>query len=362
MTLWQRVLAIAAGLSALTAVIAALPQISSAGLIVGAGALGALSLLRFAIPLSPWIDGALAILAGAAVLAVLDQPSAALWFELLAMWLFAWLFIDRLANMIATGAIRLPAVGLVVPLTFGLTLLMIWEALVRGLGVPHVLLPPPSAIWATLTSSVPTLWKDFQQTFLKGVLSGFALGTLAGLAVAILVDRSPFLKRGILPIGNFASALPIVGIAPIMVMWFGYDWQSKAAVILCVTFFPMLINTLAGLNSAGRLEGDMMRTYASSYWQSLFKLRLPAAMPFIFNALKINSTLALIAAIVAEFFGTPIVGMGFRISTGVGRLDVDMVWAEVAVAAVAGSASYGLIALIERAVTFWHPSVRGGRA
>ena len=82
----------------------------------------------------------------------------------------------------------------------------------------------------------------------------------------------------------------------------------------------------------------MMRTYASSYWQTLFKLRLPAAMPFIFNALKINSTLALIGAIVAEFFGTPIVGMGFRISTEVGRLDVDMVWAEIAVAAVAGSA------------------------
>ena len=119
---------------------------------------------------------------------------------------------------------------------------------------------------------------------------------------------------------------------------------------------------IAGLNAAGRMERDMMRTYAAGYWQTLFKLRLPAAAPFIFNALKINSTLALIGAIVAEFFGTPIVGMGFRIATEVGRLNADMVWAEVAVAAVAGSASYGLIVLIERAVTFWHPSVRGGRA
>ena len=105
-----------------------------------------------------------------------------------------------------------------------------------------------------------------------------------------------------------------------------------------------------------------MRTYAASYWQTLFSLRLPAAAPFIFNALKINSTLALIAAIVAEFFGTPIVGMGFRISTEVGKLNIDLVWAEIAVAAVAGSAFYGIVALIERAVTFWHPSVRGGRA
>jgi NitT/TauT family transport system permease protein len=101
-----------------------------------------------------------------------------------------------------------------------------------------------------------------------------------------------------------------------------------------------------------------MRSYGSSWGQTLVKLRLPAAMPFVFNALKINSTLALIGAIVAEFFGTPIVGMGFRISTEVGRLGLDMVWAEIAVAALAGSAFYGLLTLIERKVTFWHPSYR----
>ena len=99
-----------------------------------------------------------------------------------------------------------------------------------------------------------------------------------------------------------------------------------------------------------------MKTYAASYWQTLLQLRLPVAMPFIFNALKINSTLALIGAIVAEFFGTPIVGMGFRISTEVGRLQFDMVWAEIAVAAVAGSASLWVVALASSvATTFWHP-------
>ncbi|MEX0628587.1 MAG: ABC transporter permease subunit, partial [Cucumibacter sp.] len=129
-----------------------------------------------------------------------------------------------------------------------------------------------------------------------------------------------------------------------------------------MTFFPMLINTVAGLNAAGAMERNLMRTYAAPYLATLFKLRLPAAAPFIFNALKINSTLALIGAIVAKFFGTPIVGMGFRISTEVGKLNIDLVWAEIAMAAVAGSAFYGVVALIERAVTFWHPSVRGGRA
>jgi NitT/TauT family transport system permease protein len=146
-----------------------------------------------------------------------------------------------------------------------------------------------------------------------------------------------------------------------MVMWFGFDWPSKAAVVVVMTFFPMLVNTVAGLNAAGRMERDLMHTYASSYPQTLIKLRLPMAMPFIFNALKINSTLALIGAIVAEFFGTPIVGMGFRISTAVGSLNIDLVWAEIFVAALAGSLSYGAIALIERYVTFWHPSNRRAR-
>ena len=143
-----------------------------------------------------------------------------------------------------------------------------------------------------------------------------------------------------------------------MVMWFGFDWQSKAAVVVVMTFFPMLVNTVQGLSAASSMERDLMRTYATTWWQEMTALRLPAAAPFIFNALKINSTLALIAAIVAEFFGTPIVGMGFRISTEVGRLAIDMVWAEIAVAALAGSVFYGIMALIERAVTFWHPSFR----
>ena len=175
----------------------------------------------------------------------------------------------------------------------------------------------------------------------------------------MLCDRNDFLRRGLLPLGNLVAALPIVGVAPILVMWFGFDWPSKAAMVVVMTFFPMLINTLAGLNASGHMERDLMAVYASNWATTLLKLRLPAAMPFIFNALKINSTLALIGAIVAEFFGTPIVGMGFRMSTEVGRQgNLDMVWAEIAVAAVAGSLFYGCLSLLERRVTFWHPSYR----
>ena len=252
-------------------------------------------------------------------------------------------------------------INLAVPIIFGVTLLVLWELIVRGLEIPFVLLPPPSMIGARIAASIPTLWADFQQTFLKAVLAGYIMGCGSGFIVALLIDRSSFLQRGLLPLGNFVSALPIVGVAPIMVMWFGFDWHSKAAVVVIMTFFPMLVNTVQGLAAATHMERDLMNTYAASWWQTLTKLRLPAAAPFIFNALKINSTLALIGAIVAEFFGTPIVGMGFRISTEVGRMNVDMVWAEIAVAALAGSAFYGTVALAERAVTFWHPSIRASR-
>ena len=243
------------------------------------------------------------------------------------------------------------------PLLFGIVVLALWEAISRIAGVPAIILPAPSAIGLRIVTSVPTLAADFVQT-MRGMVSGYLIGNAAGLIVAILIDRSPFLQRGLLPLGNLVSALPIIGVAPIMVMWFGFDWQSKAAVVVIMTFFPMLVNAAVGLSGAGAMERDLMKTYGASYEQTLSKLRLPAALPFVFNALKINTTLAMIGAIVAEFFGTPIVGMGFRISTEVGHLSIDMVWATIAVSAVTGSAFYALIALIERRVTFWHASYR----
>jgi NitT/TauT family transport system permease protein len=288
----------------------------------------------------------------------LIAATAGFWALAVAAWLLAWLLVTRLSDFRPLKAAARMLLNIAVPLVFGAGLLFLWEVLVRGLAVPFVILPPPSAVWAKLATSVPTLAIDFRQTFLKSVLAGYAIGCVSGFAVAIVADRIAFLRRGLLPVGNLVSALPIIGVAPIMVMWFGFDWQSKAAVVVAMTFFPMLVNTLAGLSASEDMERDLMRTYAANYWQSLVKLRLPAALPFIFNALKINSTLAMIGAIVAEFFGTPVVGMGFRISTEVGRMNTDMVWAEIAVAALAGSAFYGVVALIERATTFWHPSFR----
>ena len=271
---------------------------------------------------------------------------------LLALWLGAWFANARLSQ------VRGPVPRWLVPAIFGLTFLALWELAVRLFGISPVILPAPSAIASRIAASLPILWADFVQTAIKGALTGYVLGCGAAVVVAILIDRSTFLQRGLLPVGNFVAALPIVGIAPIMVMWFGFDWQSKAAVVIVMVFFPVLVNMVAGLKATEAMQRDLMATYHASYWQTLWKLRFPAALPFLFNGLKIATTLALIGAIVAEFFGSPIVGMGFRINASIGQLSLDMIWAEIAVAALAGSAFYGLVGFIERRVTFWHPSQR----
>jgi NitT/TauT family transport system permease protein len=341
------------------------PYLGTKGLMLGLAIVAALiSMIRI-----PPLAEAVVLFVGAHLVAWLlisgiagfEGTALAPYFLLLtAAWLLGWRCVAVLSSLRPMRGLARTALRLIIPAIFGAWILIIWEAVTRGAGIPFILLPPPSAIGARIASSLPVLGADVRQTIFKAVLFGYVVGSGAGFITAILADRVPFLRRGLLPIGNMVSALPIIGVAPIMVMWFGFDWQSKAAVVIIMTFFPMLVNTVAGLAASGHMERDLMRTYASGYWPTLIKLRLPAAAPFIFNALKINSTLALIGAIVAEFFGTPVVGMGFRISTEVGRMNIDMVWAEIAVAALAGSVFYGVVALVERAVTFWHPSVRGG--
>jgi len=148
---------------------------------------------------------------------------------LVTCWLLAW----RVVTMLSGDGSKHSGGGfagrILVPTLFGVWLLILWEAITRGAGVPFVLLPPPSAIGARILTAVPTLAADFRQTVLKAMLFGFVVGSGAGFVVAVLADRFRFLSNGLLPIGNLVSALPMIGIAPIMVIWFGFDWQSRRA-------------------------------------------------------------------------------------------------------------------------------------
>ena len=289
---------------------------------------------------------------------VAGQTQLGFWVLIIAIGLCVWASMKLLTAIRVFDSKLQGLINLMIPALLGVWFISLWELATIGFAIPHVLLPAPSIVGETIVSSIPTLAADFNQTVIKAVIPGFLLGNFVGFSVAVVADKIPFLRRGLLPVGNLVSAIPIVGIAPIMVMWFGFDWHSKVAVVVIMTFFPMLVNTIAGLGESDAMEKDLLRSYGATYWQSFFKLRLPNALPFVFNALKINSTLALIGAIVAEFFGTPIVGMGFRISTEVGRMNIEMVWASIAVAALAGSTFYGALALLERRFTFWHASFR----
>lgn len=282
------------------------------------------------------------------------SAAAGLWLYVGGLTVLVWRTMALLTNLPSPDLVR----RILVAGVFGMALIWYWQIVTIGFGVPSILLPPPTMIWARILNDADLLWGDFRLTFFRAILTGFAIGSLSGFLFAVAVERYPFLARGLLPLGSAFSAIPIIAVAPIMIIWFGFGSTSKAAVITLMTFFPMLVNTLAGLRSVDRMELDLMHSYGATYRTRFLKLMLPSALPFVFNALKINSTLAMIGAIVAEFFGTPLAGMGFRISASIGRLQLDMVWATIAVAALSGSLFYGAITLLERRLTFWHPSLR----
>nr|WP_318382419.1 ABC transporter permease subunit [uncultured Enterobacter sp.] len=302
-----------------------------------------------AAPLSAWRAGLFVLTLAASTLWLGWQPLHGL--TLCALALLAIVSVQRLART------RVPSSA--VAALFGLWLLWFWQILITGFEVPQVILPAPLAIVVALGESASLLAGDVLQTLIKSALVGYVLGSGLGIVVALLIDRLPFLQRGLLPVANLTSTVPLVGVAPIAVMWFGFDWPSKAAVVVLVTFFPALVSTLAGLKASGKLERELMYCYAATPRQRLLALRLPVAMPFIFNALKVNATLSLITAIVAEFFGSPTAGLGFRISTESARMHMPVVWAAIVVASVAGSLLYALLVRLDRRVNFWHPTVRG---
>lgn len=289
-----------------------------------------------------------------------STPGSGYWLATTALALLAVIGVRRVARLSLSSTLG-PITGWVTAGVFGAWALLFWELLVTGFAVPRVLLPAPSAIAVALWEHAGTLGGDLVQTVLKAVLIGYVLGSGLGVLTGIAIDRLPLLQRGLLPVASLSSTVPLVGVAPIAVMWFGFDWPSKAAVVALMTFFPALVSTLAGLQATGKLERELMHAYAAGYQRTLLSLRLPAALPFIFNALKVNATLALIGAIVAEFFGSPTMGLGFRISTEAARLNMPLVWAAIVVASVVGSILFALLAALERRVNFWHPSVRVAR-
>lgn len=249
--------------------------------------------------------------------------------------------------------------GILPPATVPLVLMLLWQGLVLGFEVPKGIWPGIQHVTTVLIESWPVLLSDSYVTFVKEVLFGFVLGLAGGFLVGIAISYSTFLQKGFLPIAAAFGAVPIVGLAPVLGRAFGVDWESKAAVVVIVTFFPVVLNTVAGLTVVDRLRLELLKAYAASPWQIFMKLRLPNALPFIFNALKLAIVISVISVIVAEFLipGPP-VGLGQRISLSARRGAFDVVFAAIFVSSVFSILLYGALSVLERWVTGWHPSFR----
>jgi NitT/TauT family transport system permease protein len=236
-------------------------------------------------------------------------------------------------------------------------LLCAWELGVRLLNVPAYTLPAPSKILQTIPT-IDELREDAIQTALREALPGFVIGSGLGFIGALLATRFRFLARGIIPYGVISNSIPIIGLSPICVVLFGFDWQSKVVIVAILTFFPMLINAYRGLTSIDALSLQLMRSYAAGGAQTFYKLRIPASLPYVFNGLKINTTLAMIGAIVGEFFGSPFRGLGYYINNEAPELQMPQAWSAVVVACAIGIFAYLVVSLFERVFTSWHVSFR----
>lgn len=222
------------------------------------------------------------------------------------------------------------------------------EALLRAYGVPTGLIPTPSKVMQSLWAARSVLLLDAYYTFILEALLGFVIGTVLGLLLALAAVRFRFLERGLLPYAALLSSVPIVALAPVVIKAVGLGWPSKTIIVAVTVLFPVVINTVRGLQSAQRMHLNLLHSYAASPTQVFREVRWPSALPFVFTALRVSSTLALINAIVAEFFGTEGHGLGFRIQIEVGRFGLDIVWAAIVVASVIGISFYLLIAAAQR--------------
>ena len=246
-------------------------------------------------------------------------------------------------------------------LTFVLGIVL-WEGAVRGFNIPLYLLPAPSGIVAAFLQQPGYLLRIGLFT-LGEALTGLAIGCTLGALLAAVCVRFRGLAEGLVPFSVASNAVPIVALSPLLGVWLGsISPASKVGVVVIMTFFPTLINVYRGLISPSADSLQLMRSYAAGQRDIFLKLRLPAALPYLFNALKICSTLSLIGAIVAEFFGGPQSALGVYITSQVGILRMREAWSAILVACLLGVALYLVIASVERLLMPWHVSLRRDRA
>lgn len=260
----------------------------------------------------------------------------------------------------------LDRVGYYVPTVLvAMIVLGLWELLVWLFNIQQFLLPKPSAIIVELLREI-SLASSGQSILFEAVgatawsaVGGFILGSSLGIAIALITARWTVVSEALMPFAVAANSVPIIAFAPIMNNWFGLtNPASKIAIVSIIVFFPVMINTVRGLTLVDPLQLELMQSYAASPFKILFALRIPNALPYVFSALRVTSSLSVIGAVVGEFFGGPRATLGVVITQEASGFNFARAWAAIVMAAVIGITFYVVVILAERRLMPWHHSMR----
>lgn len=225
------------------------------------------------------------------------------------------------------------------------------EALVILLNVKPWYVPRPTLVLNAILATPAPYMQGFLRT-LTETLMGFASGAIVGVGIAIVFFRARVLRELIFPVFVVSQTIPVIAFGALVVLWFGNTLIAKAAISFYLTFFPVTVNALLGLESVDPRQEALMRSFGASRFQILTRLQLPAALPQIFVALRLASALSLVGAIVGEWFGDT-VGLGVLLLQGMYNENVVAIWAAIAMCALLGTGFYAVVAAAERALVFW---------
>ena len=239
-------------------------------------------------------------------------------------------------------------------LLLALGLLVLWEAAVWVLGVKEYLLPPPTKIWLEFTKRMPTVM-DGAWVTTQEILGGYLMAVLVSIPFALAVTYSRFMENAVYPVVVFLQIVPKIAIAPLFIIWFGFGYTPKLLIVFLLSFFPIVVSSIAGFKAVDPEIADFARTTGASGWKLFAKIRLPQALPDIFTGMKVGAALSATAAIVAEFVASDR-GLGYLLLQYNGNLDTPMVFAVIFLLSFIGLAVYYTVEFIERITIPWHTS------
>ena len=256
----------------------------------------------------------------------------------------------------STGWLGERVANLIAPTLATVAALVVWWAIVRIFEIPDYLLPAPQDVAARIVKEWPQLWKHGIYT-LMSVLIGFAAGVVVGVPLAFGIVLSRSIERVTMPFLVMSQTIPKVAIAPILVVWLGFGILPKIAIVFLISFFPIVVSTVAGLKSVETDMIDLVRSMGARTAKVMLRVRGPSALPQMFAGFKIAVCLAVVGAIVGEFVGSDR-GLGFLLLTSTGSLDGTLVWSALFVLIAMGMTLFAIVSKVERLVIPWHISVR----